>query len=58
MMEQECIFCKIAAGEIATRKVADSKYGVVFWDANPQAPIHLLAVPKKHIPTLNRLVVR
>jgi histidine triad (HIT) family protein len=50
---EECIFCKIAAGEISTQRLADSKYGIVFPDINPQAPIHLLAIPKIHIASLN-----
>lgn len=50
---EECIFCKIAAGEISTQRIADSKFGMVFPDINPQAPIHLLAIPKVHLASLN-----
>ncbi len=45
----DCIFCKIIAGEIPSTKVAEDNMTFVFEDINPQAPIHLLIVPKKHI---------
>lgn len=54
-MSDNCIFCKIANGEIPTDFVYETQNVVVFKDINPQAPIHLLVVPKKHIETLNDL---
>ena len=54
-MSGNCIFCKIANGEIPTDFVYQSSSVVVFKDINPQAPTHLLVVPKKHIETLNDL---
>jgi len=44
----ECLFCKIAAGEIPADKVFEDDYALVFRDINPQAPTHLLAIHKKH----------
>ena len=44
----DCIFCKIANGEINTEKVYEDEFVVAFKDLNPQAPIHILVVPKKH----------
>ena len=50
-----CIFCKIAAGEIPTDKVYEDDTVVAFRDLNPQAPVHILVIPRKHIATLNDL---
>lgn len=44
----DCIFCKIANGEIPTTKVYEDESVVAFNDLNPQAPIHILVIPKKH----------
>ncbi len=54
-MSENCIFCKIANGEIPTEFVYESENVVVFKDINPQAPTHLLVVPKVHIPSLAQL---
>ena len=43
-----CIFCKIIAGEIPSNKVYEDDYVYAFRDINPQAPVHVLIVPKKH----------
>lgn len=48
---ENCIFCKIAAGSIPCKKVWEDENVVVFHDINPQAPVHLLIVPKKHLVT-------
>lgn len=48
----DCIFCQIAAGDIPAKKVFEDDRTVVFKDLNPVAPTHLLAIPKKHIPSL------
>lgn len=50
-----CIFCKIAAGEIPADKVYEDDTVVAFRDLNPQAPVHILVIPRKHIATLNDL---
>ena len=49
----DCIFCKIVNGDIPTDLIYESKTVVAFHDINPQAPIHILVIPKKHINTLN-----
>ena len=52
---QDCIFCKIAGGEIPADKVYEDDQVVAFRDLNPQAPTHILVIPRKHIATLNDL---
>lgn len=51
----DCLFCKIIKGEINSKKVYEDKNVFAFEDINPQAPIHILIVPKKHISSLNDL---
>lgn len=48
-----CLFCKIAAGEIPSSKVYEDESILAFRDINPQAPIHVLVIPKTHIPSLD-----
>jgi histidine triad (HIT) family protein len=50
-----CIFCRIAAGEIPATKVHEDDRLVAFKDLNPQAPLHVLIVPREHVVTLNEL---
>src|SRR5919198_381529 len=45
----DCLFCKIVRGEIPTKKVYEDDRVFAFDDVNPQAPTHILIVPKKHI---------
>lgn len=45
----DCLFCKIIAGEIPSAKVYEDEHVYAFRDINPQAPIHVLIVPKEHI---------
>jgi histidine triad (HIT) family protein len=52
-MAESCIFCRIAHGEIPTQMVAHNKEIVAFRDLNPQAPVHILIVPTKHIKSLD-----
>ncbi|MGI6216018.1 MAG: histidine triad nucleotide-binding protein [Coriobacteriales bacterium] len=49
----DCIFCKIANGEIPTDMVMENDEVAVFKDANPQMPVHVLIVPKDHYSGLN-----
>jgi histidine triad (HIT) family protein len=49
----DCVFCKIIAGTLPARKVYEDDQVVAFEDARPAAPIHILVVPRQHIPTLN-----
>ncbi len=48
----ECIFCRIVAKEIPSEIVYEDDTVLAFKDINPQAPVHLLLIPKRHIPTL------
>ena len=50
-----CIFCKIAKKEIPTEPVYEDEYTIAFNDLNPQAPVHVLVIPKKHYASLNEL---
>ncbi len=51
----DCLFCKMVSGEIEPDKVFESEELLAFKDINPQAPTHILVVPKKHIATTNDL---
>ena len=51
----DCIFCKIAADEIPAAKLYDDGEVLAFRDINPEAPVHLLVIPRRHIATLNDL---
>ena len=48
-MANDCLFCKIIAGEIPSNKVYEDEYVLAFRDIAPQAPVHILVVPKEHI---------
>jgi len=50
----DCLFCKIVAGDIPADVVLDRGGVVAFRDINPQAPTHILIVPREHIPSLNQ----
>ncbi|NBD22863.1 histidine triad nucleotide-binding protein [Paenibacillus glycinis] len=49
----DCIFCKIIEGSIPSAKVFENDRIVAFRDIQPAAPVHILIIPKKHIPTMN-----
>lgn len=51
----DCLFCKIRDGNIPCDKVYEDKDVIAFRDVNPQAPVHILIVPRKHIATVNDL---
>jgi histidine triad (HIT) family protein len=51
----DCIFCQIAAGKIPSDIVHQDKEIIAFRDINPQAPRHLIIIPRKHIPSLTQL---
>ena len=55
MAEEDCLFCKISAGKIPTDIVHETEDVVAFRDINPQAPTHVLIIPRKHIATINDL---
>ena len=48
----DCIFCKIINGEVPAKKAYEDDAFLAFDDINPQAPLHLLLIPKKHIPNI------
>ncbi len=52
MHDPNCIFCKIVAGQIPSRKVYEDDEIFAFHDINPWAPVHFLMVPKVHVPSL------
>lgn len=54
-MSQECLFCKIATGNIPSRKVFENEKFLAFHDLYPKAPVHVLVIPKKHIESLAHL---
>ena len=56
-MNDDCVFCRILAGEVGTDILAESPTAVAFRDINPQAPVHVLIVPKEHIPTVKDLAL-
>jgi histidine triad (HIT) family protein len=53
MSGNNCLFCRIIAGEIPSKKVYEDDLAFAFHDINPQAPTHVLIVPKKHIASLD-----
>ena len=53
----DCLFCKITAGEIPAALVFQDEALLAFKDINPQAPLHVLIIPKRHVATLNDLTV-
>jgi histidine triad (HIT) family protein len=51
----DCLFCRIVKGEIPAALVHQDEEVIAFKDINPQAPMHVLVVPRRHVPTLNDL---
>lgn len=50
--DPNCLFCKIIAGQIPSKKVYEDEHVFAFHDINPWAPVHFLMVPKAHIPSM------
>lgn len=50
-----CIFCKIGSKEIPSQTVFENENILAFKDLNPQAPVHILVIPKKHISSINEI---
>jgi histidine triad (HIT) family protein len=46
---ENCLFCKIATGEIPSNKVLENEKFLAFHDINPKAPVHILVIPKEHV---------
>ena len=55
MSYDDCLFCKIARGDIPADIIFESETAVAFRDINPQAPTHVLVIPRRHISTINDL---
>lgn len=54
-MPDQCLFCRIIRKEIPAQIVAENDDCVAFRDINPQAPVHILVVPREHVPSLNQV---
>ena len=52
-MADGCLFCRIVRGEIPAKLVAENEHCIAFRDINPQAPTHVLVVPREHVASLN-----
>lgn len=50
-----CIFCKIVAGEIPSKKLYEDDKVLAFYDISPEAPVHFLVIPKEHIKSANEI---
>jgi len=55
MSEQDCLFCKIVAGDIPADIIYESDSTIAFRDINPKAPTHVLIIPRRHFSTTNHL---
>jgi histidine triad (HIT) family protein len=55
MTQENCLFCRIASGAIPARKAFEDDDVIAFHDLNPQAPTHVLVIPRRHIATLDDL---
>lgn len=53
MAEQDCLFCRISAGEIPADLLHQDERAIAFRDINPQAPVHLLVIPREHMDSLD-----
>jgi histidine triad (HIT) family protein len=54
-MSSDCLFCKIVAGDIPAERIFEDEHVIAFNDINPQAPVHILVIPRAHIATINDL---
>ena len=54
-MSSDCLFCKIVEGSIPAGVVAETESAVAFRDINPQAPTHVLIIPRRHVESLNEV---
>lgn len=57
MVLDDCIFCKIAAGQIPSTRVFEDEVCVAFNDLTPQAPTHILIIPREHVESLDKTTV-
>lgn len=54
-MSADCLFCKIVAGQIPSSRVYEDEHVLAFHDISPQAPVHVLVIPKKHLASVNEM---
>ena len=54
-MADACLFCRIVSGEIPAKIVAEDSTCIAFRDVNPVAPLHVLVIPRAHVPSLNEV---
>jgi histidine triad (HIT) family protein len=54
-MSADCLFCRILSGQIPAKLVAETEECVAFRDIDPQAPVHILVIPRKHVASLDEL---
>jgi histidine triad (HIT) family protein len=52
-MADDCLFCRIVRKEIPAKLVAEDEHSIAFRDINPQAPVHVLVIPREHVPSLD-----
>lgn len=52
-MADDCLFCRIVRKEIPAKLVAEDEHCVAFRDINPQAPVHVIVIPREHVPSLD-----
>lgn len=53
--DPNCLFCKIIDGQIPSKKIAEDDHAIAISDVNPQAPVHILIMPKKHVASIAAL---
>jgi len=53
-MADDCLFCRIVRKEIPAKLVAEDEHSLAFRDIKPQAPVHVLVIPKEHVPSLDQ----
>ena len=53
--DPNCLFCRLEAGEIPSDRVYEDDQVIVFRDVNPRAPTHVLAIPRRHVPSIHAL---
>ena len=52
-MAESCVFCRIVRGDVPAKRVAEDEHCVAFRDLNPQAPVHILVIPREHVASLD-----
>ena len=53
-MPIDCLFCRIVRGEIPAKLVAETEHCIAFRDIDPKAPVHVLVIPREHVPSLDK----